>query len=50
MQELPVSAKKTRGFCKNPPGLWGFPGKFESELFFVMFSDSNLFWKGYKID
>jgi hypothetical protein len=32
-QELPVSAKKTRGFYKNPPGLWGFSGKFESELF-----------------
>jgi hypothetical protein len=32
-QELAVSAKKTREFCKNPPGLWGFSRKFESELF-----------------
>jgi hypothetical protein len=42
-QELPVSAKKTRGFCKNPPWTLGFSGKFENGTLFALFGKSNLF-------
>jgi hypothetical protein len=43
---VPGWRKKIRWkFCKNPPGLWGFPGKFENCNSFCRICNSNKFKK-----